>query len=78
MKKWVSEIFLGPDTELITIELQAYHVCLVPRFKEHQQWLNMLDENVQQLAEAYYSEERCTQEVAFEGGEQNWLCGEHG
>ena len=69
LKQQISQVFQGLDTEHITIDLQEYSTYLETLFEDHQQRLNVLDEQVRRLATKYaeelYSEEECSIEEAL-------------
>ncbi|GAA4429333.1 cation diffusion facilitator family transporter [Pontibacter saemangeumensis] len=72
LKEKIYEVFKDIDTEHITLDLQSYSTYLEDLFKEYQQRLNALDENVRRLAvefaETFYHDAKCTKEDALERG----------
>jgi cobalt-zinc-cadmium efflux system protein len=72
LKEKIREVFQELDTEHITIDLQDYSTYLETLFEDHQQRLNVLDEQARSLAIKYaeelYSEEKCPKEEALERG----------
>ena len=72
LKEQIKQVFQDLDTEHITIDLQDYATYLEILFEDHQQRLNVLDEQARKLATKYaeelYSEGECFKEEALERG----------
>lgn len=72
LKEKVYEVFKDMDTEHVTIDLQDFSTYMEELFEDHQQRLNVLDENTRRMtvkfAEEFYHNGKCTKEEALERG----------